>query len=126
MNYYLTTVTYITTGAKSITVGFQPVAAKITIGPKSGSTSILNDSEGCTDGTNQITDFRVQHSGRSYSERFNNRLGCAWEWDTGLNTWVEKVKVALPGSGSAFTATQFNFDALTVNSGYQCKIEVWG
>lgn len=120
MAYFAATVSYNVPGVKTLTVGFQPMGARITVGARNGSNTYAHKSVGITDGTNQFCDTFYQDATRGKTERFNDRLVSHIEWNG--SAWVEKVRVNF----DSFTPTQFKYNVVTPDVNYQFLIEVWG
>lgn len=121
--YFLTTISHNTTGVKTITCGFPPVRAKITVISNGSADPIAHKSEGVTDGTNQICDtFAVKAaSGYSYSDRFNDRLVSFHEFDgSGNPTLVTRANY------DSKNATQFKYNVITANVNCQYRVEIEG
>lgn len=121
MSYFITTISHNTTGVKTITVGFQPLAAHITVGQKTSTAQTMAHlSKGITDGTNQICDTFFADGTRAKTERFSDRLVSHIEHN-GTN-YVEKVRADF----DSFTATELKYNVVTPDVNYQFLIEVWG
>lgn len=120
MAYLVGTSSHATTGIKTITCGFQPIGARITVGQKDGITDAVNRfSVGFTDGTNQfyVTTFRdgtgaqtISGSGKMVSVL--NRVG-------GL------VAEVVQATFNSFTATQLKYNVNTADVNYTFNIEIW-
>jgi hypothetical protein len=123
MQFYTTAVSHGTTGVKTRTVGFQPKGARILIGTVSGGeTDLIHESDGVTDGINQICDsFLHDNTGLSFQDRFTDRLASHYEFD-GSGNPDEVVKVIF----DSFTSTEFKYNVITANGNYQLRVEVWG
>lgn len=121
MSYFLTTASHSTTGVKTITCGFQPIGARITVSAKSGGQTYAHQSVGTTDGTNTVTDSWYQDATRGKTDRYTDRIVSQWEWDSGGSVWSEKTKATF----DSFTATEFKYNVNTADVNYQYFIEVW-
>lgn len=122
MAYFLTTISHSTTGVKTITCGFQPLGARITVSAQSGGQTFAHKSVGVTDGVNQICDHFYQDATRGKTDRFTDRLVSQWDWDAGTSAFVEKTRANFDST----TATQFKYNVITANLNYQYLVEVWG
>jgi len=122
MAYFLTTASYGVTGVKTVTCGFQPLAARITVGSKTGGQTYAHKSVGVTDGTNQVCDWWYQDATRGNTNRNSDRMVNQVEWDSGTSAWVTKTR----SNFDSFTATEFKHNVVTADSNYQYLIEVWG
>lgn len=121
MSYFFGTASYSTANLKTITCGFQPVRAKITIGSiAGGENAIIHQSVGVTDGTNQLCDSFADDGTNLYQNRFTDRMVSHYVFAAGVPTETTKATF------SSFTATQFKFTVNTANVNYQYFIEVWG
>lgn len=120
MSYFTGTIAHGTTGVKTIAVGFQPLAARITVGAKSGSSAVNQRSEGNTDGTQQFFLSNYSDSTSDQSKEGSDRLVSQYERVSG--TLTEKVRVNL----DSFTATQLKYNVVTADANYTLHIEVWG
>jgi hypothetical protein len=119
MSYFMGTVSYGTTGVKTITVGFQPVAAHITVGKKNAASMPAQLSIGVTNGTTtRCNSLYADTSGSQSNE--NAQLVSVLERVSGT------ISETAAATFDSFTATQFKFNVTTANSGYQYMIEVWG
>lgn len=121
MAYYQATISHGTTGVKTRTPGFQPLAAKITVVPFSAATE-LQKSVGTTNGTIQITDTDYVDPNRSKQERFSDRMAHIYKWNSGSSSYDTKFRADF----DSFTATEFKYNVVTADSNYQLLVEVWG
>lgn len=124
MSYAQGTISHSTTGVKTITVGFQPVAAEILVGSDPGSTQVgFRQSFGITDGTNSVCDSAfIDTAAHSKQDRYSDRLVSLWKWDTGTLAFVELTKATF----DSFTATQFKYNVVTPDVNHQYRYRVWG
>lgn len=125
MNYKQGTITHSTTGVKTITCGFQPLAAEIICGgdPAGTQTSINHLSIGTTDGTNQVCDsWALDTANHAKQDRYSDRLVSVWKWDVGTSAFVEEVKATF----DSFTATEFKYNVTTGNANRQFRYRIWG
>lgn len=121
MSYTLSSITHATTGVKTMTVGYQPVRAVLTVRPSpAGSSPIRKASNGVTDGTNQICDSDTVETTRIYQRRFTDRMASIWEYTGGA--WTEVFKITF----DSFTATEFKYNVVIANSAFQVMRETWG
>lgn len=121
MSYTLSSITHATTGVKTMTPGYQPVRAKLTVRPAPGAAvTIRQASDGVTNGTNQICDSDTIETTRIYQRRFTDRMASIWEYTGGA--WTEVFKITF----DSFTATEFKYNVVTANSAYQVMRETWG
>lgn len=119
MAYYSTSASYGTTGVKTITCGFAPVAMRITVGAKSGSTAAGQLSVGSADGTRQVYDSVFSDTTGSQSKSGINKIISHWERVSG--TLTEKVA----GTFDSFTATEGKFNITTADNNYSVHVELW-
>lgn len=121
MSYFLGTASHSTTGVKTITCGFQPTRAKITVVNNGAADPVAHKSVGDWDGTNQITDtWAVDAStADSYSDRFNDRMVGFYEFSAGTPTLVTRA------NHDSTTATAYKYNVITANVNCQYKIELW-
>lgn len=119
MSYFMGTTSYGTTGVKTITCGFQPVGAKITIGAVTGGDTNAQMSVGVTDGTNSVCDSWYQDATRGKQTR-TTELAHVYDWNG--TVFTDDVVISF----DSFTATQFKFNITTVDVNRQLFIEVWG
>lgn len=120
MSYFVGSITHSTTGVKSVTVGFQPVGMRITVGQKDGSTdTTARDAYGVTDGTTSLyrSLFRDGTGGQTVSG--NGKLISVLDRVSGTVTEVIKVTF------DSFTATQVKYNVVTANVNYTLNIEAW-
>jgi hypothetical protein len=121
MQYYRTTISHGTTGTKTVTPGFQPVAAKITVGSMFGATDSVNHlSMGNTNGT--TSSYHSTFSDGSGHQTISGTGKLARHFDRVAGTITEVLTVDTP----SFTATQFQYNVVTANANYQLHVEVWG
>lgn len=121
MAYYATTISHGSTGTKTVTPGFQPQRAKITVGSQFGSTdSVTHMSSGWTDGTNQFYHSLFADGTGRQTISGSNKLVSHFERVSGSITSV------LDATFNSFTATQFKYNVNTANANYQLYVEVWG
>lgn len=123
MNNYLTTVSHNSTGVKTITCGFQPKGARITVSRNGVGDTLSHLSQGVTDGTNQVcsTNAADPANGYGYSDRFGDRMVGFYGFD------VSGAPLELTRANfSAFTATEFKYDVITKNVNCQYLVEIWG
>lgn len=117
-NYYTTRATYGTTGVKTITCGFQPVAMRITVAGKGGSAAVVQRSEGTADGTRQNYDSIYWDSSGGHTKDGNTKMISHWERVAGVLTEVIAI------SFDSFTATEGKFNVTTADNNYSVKIEL--
>lgn len=120
MNYFLGTITHSTTGAKSVTTGFQAHKINIKVCAVSGGDTHAQVSEGKVDAVNnvQICDTWYQDATRGFQpDRYTDRVVSVIGW-TGA-AWVELVKITYTG----VTATAIQYTVNTITAGYQLEIE---
>lgn len=120
MAYSLTTGSHGSTGVKTVTVGFQPYRAKITVSAVVGGDTNAQESVGTTDGTLEICNAWYQDATRGKQNRFTNRMVNVYDWNGAA--FVDKVVATF----DSFTATEFKYNVTTADSNYQFMIEVWG
>lgn len=121
MNYYAGTISHGSTGIKTITCGFQPVSAKITVSAQFSTTdSVLHKSEGWTNGTNQF--YNTIFSDATGRQTISGSSKMVSHYDRVAGTITEVVNVTF----NSFTATQFKYNVNTANANYQLFVEVWG
>lgn len=127
MNYYHRTNAHGTNGVKTITCGFQPVKAKLTVtGLFSATPDLTTDSDnhksvGTTDGTRQ-------HCNTNYSDGSSNNITISD--DTKMIRHIEEVSgvptevmtIAL----DSFTATAFKYNVIKFDANYNILIEIEG
>jgi len=120
--YYNTTVTPTSTGVKTITCGFPPVAMKITLSAKSvGGDSYLHQSVGQCDNSGYSTCASLfQDATGSQTYKSVTKMVSHYERVSGTITEVNSATF------SAFTATEGKFNVTLVSSAYQYNIELWG
>lgn len=121
MAVYYTTISEGTTGVKTITPGFQPQEADITVSSQFGTTNTtLKYSYGSTDGTAQFNDsLFVDGTGRQCRST-TDRIVSVYERISGTLTEVLRVNL------DSFTATQFKYNVSIANVNYQLKIRIRG
>lgn len=123
MNYKQGTISHATTGVKTITCGWQPLAAEIIVGGKPGTTQTVSHlSFGTTDGTNQVVDTFYSDASRDKQERYSDRIVSIYEWDAGTSAYVEKARANF----DSFTATEFKYNVITADANYQFRYRIWG
>jgi len=121
LSYSRDTISHGTTGVKTMTVGFQPVKARLVARIAPGSDSpIIFRCEGNTNGTNQNGDTFTAESTRVYQRTYTDRMISISEWNG--SAWVETFKITF----DSFTATEFKYNVVTANSGFQLLREVEG
>jgi hypothetical protein len=118
MSYFAGTVSHSTTGVKTITCGFQPTRARITITKGTASTN-LHQSVGKWDGTNQITDTIATDGVNAYSDRFTDRMAALYNFVAGLPNLLTRV------NHDSVTATEYKYNVITANVNCQLLIELW-
>jgi len=119
MAYYTTRAAYNTTGVKTITCGFQPVAMRITVAGKNGSSSVVQRSEGTADGTRQNYDCIYWDASGGHTKDGNTKMISHWERVSGTLTEV------IAGTFDSFTATEGKFNLSAATNTYTLKIELW-
>lgn len=119
MSYYTTRATYGTTGVKTITCGFQPVAMRITVASKNGSSSVVQLSTGTADGTRQNYESIYWDSTGGHTKDNNTKMISQWERVSGTLTEV------VAGTFDSFTSTEGKFNLSTASNAYTLKIELW-
>lgn len=121
MNYFVGTISHGTTGVKTITCGFQPIGARITVGQKTLTTqNFSHKSVGVTDGATQICDTFYQDTTAGSTQRSNAKLVSVLENSAGTITEVAAAAF------DSFTATALKYNVTTANSAYQYLVEIWG
>lgn len=122
MSYFLSTISHSSTGVKTITCGFQPTRAKITVSCNGSGDDIARQSVGVTDMTNQICDTFAVDAGSnfSYGDRFSDRMVGFYDFDGSGNP----VVLTRANHDSA-TATQYKYNVITANVNCQYKVELW-
>lgn len=121
MSYYATTISHGSTGTKTITCGFLPLQAKITVSAQFGTTDgVIHKSEGWTNGTNAF-----------YNTIFSDATGRQTICGTGkLVSHYDRVGGVITeivnATFNSFTATQFKYNVVTADANYQFFVEVWG
>lgn len=121
MAYTLETTNHGTTGVKTMTVGYQPLKARITVRPQPGATgTIRKASNGVTDGTLQYTDSDTVETTRIFQRRFTDRMASVWEYTGGA--WTEVFRINF----DSFTATEFKYNVIIANLGMQVMRETEG
>ena len=118
--YYTTRSSYGTTGVKTITCGFQPVAMRITVGAKSGLATTTNQKcVGTADGARQNYVSTFSDSSFNQTKDSNDKMIRHYENVAGVLTEV------VTGTFDSFTATQGKFNLSLANSNYSLTIELW-
>lgn len=118
MSYFLTTASHSTTGVKTLTPGFQPTRARITV-TKGPSSSIAHQSVGKWDGTNQITDTISTDGTTAYADRFNDRMVSLYNFSAGSPNLLTRA------NHDSVTATEYKYNVITANVNCQYLIECW-
>lgn len=121
MAYFTGTISHGTTGTKTITCGFAPIYAKITVAAQVGTVDgVIHKSEGWTDGT-------VQYYNTIYSDTTGHQTICG---NTKLVSHYARVGGVITeiinATFNSFTATQFKYNVNTANANYQYFVEIWG
>lgn len=117
------TVTYGSTGIKTITCGWQPLGAEFFVEPGPGSTyTTIERSVGVTDGTNQSCTQEYTDPSRSRMERFTDRLADIRKWNSGTSVYDQKFMTAL----DSFTATEVKHNVTVFDTTYQLRYKIWG
>lgn len=119
MSYFMTTVSHATTGVKSVTPGFQPIGARITVSSAGTSQAVGHFSQGITDGTHQC-----------FNSTFSDVNGSSsWQGITKMVSHYERVSGTLTEvlaiSFDSFNATQFKYNVGTANVNYSITVEAW-
>lgn len=127
MNYFVTAVTHITTGTKTITCGFQPKGLRITASQRSTNLdNLVRQSVGMSDGTNQVCSSQFYDGSSGGGPlRYIDRIASVRNRVSGTVTEVHAAHV--DQSVAAWTATEVKYIVDTADSsGYQYQVEVWG
>lgn len=120
MSYFTGSTSHNTTGIKTVTVGFQPIGMRMTVGQKDGATDTTTRyAWGVTDGTNQfsVTTFR-DGTGAQTTTTASKLLSV---FDRSGGVIAEVVQVTF----NSFTATQVKYNVNTANVNYTIIIEAW-
>lgn len=121
MAYFQTTVSHSSTGVKTISPGFTPLAAEFVVSQKNPTTENFSHlSLGCTDGTTQIYNSIFQDTtggssvqGTDHLVRHRVRSG---------GTIIDKLVWDL----DSFTATDVKYNVVTADVGYPVTVKIWG
>lgn len=119
MSYYTARTTYGTTGIKTINCGFQPAGMRLTVAGKASSSTVVQFSQGVSDGTRQSYESLYSDSTGRQTKDGNTKMISHWERIAGVLTEVYSVAF------DSFTATEGKFNIGTVSNNYSIKIELW-
>jgi hypothetical protein len=119
MSYYTTRAAYGTTGVKTITCGFQPVAMRITVSGKGSNAPVVQLSTGTADGTRQNYEAIYWDGSGGHTKDGNTKIISQWERVAGTLTEV------VAGTFDSFTATEGKFNLSAANNNYALKVELW-
>src|SRR5882724_11972352 len=108
MGYFMGTVSHGTTGVKTITVGFQPTRARITV-TKGPNSTLAHQSVGKWDGTNQITDTISTDGTSAYNDRFTDRMVSLYNFSAGSPNLLTRA------NHDSVTATEYKYNVITAN-----------
>lgn len=120
MSYFTGTAAHSTTGVKTVSVGFQPVGMRITVGQKVGTAQgFAHKSVGIADGTNQFYDAFFEDTTGGKTVSGSTKLVSHWERVTGTITEILTVTF------DSFTATEVKYNVTLANVNYNLLIEAW-
>lgn len=119
MSYYTTRTGYGTTGVKTITCGFQPVAMRITVGGKASNAAVIQQCIGTADATRQNFVSIYGDSTGFKTIDGNTKIISIYERVSG--TLTEKVAATF----DSFTATEGKFNITTADNNYALTVELW-
>jgi hypothetical protein len=118
MSYYAGTVTYGSTGLKTLNIGFQPERINITVCQKFNTNDGYHHlSVGRADGTRQSVNSTFQDTAGGISINSTSKCVSHYERLAGVITEV------LAANFDSFTATGFKLNVTTANANYQLFIE---
>jgi hypothetical protein len=121
MAYFTGTIAHGTTGTKTITVGFQPMGMRITVGASFGTgDNYSHRSTGVADGSWQYVDSFFQDSTGGKTVSTDTKLVSHYERVGGVITEV------LSATFNSFTATQVKYNITKATPAYNLLVEVWG
>lgn len=120
MAYKCSTTTFGSTGVKTLTLGFQPIGFRVTIGSGFGASSnYIQYSVGWGDGTNQFNHTIYDDNTTQYQDTSSSKVISLFD-DLGAGP-VEVLQATF----NSFTATQLKLTCNTANAAYQVFYEAW-
>lgn len=121
VNYFYGTVAFSTNGVKAVTVGFQAIGYRLTIGEVFGGTdNFVHMSVGGTDGTDHYCNSTYKDNTGGLTRTVDNRVISHFERVAGALTEI------MEASHDSITATQIKFNMLLANIDYNIQVEAWG
>jgi len=121
MAYFVGTIAHGSTGTKTVSVGFQPLGMRITVGQKFGTAqNFAHSSIGVSDGVDQYCTSIYQDTTGGLTKSVDDKLISHYDRVGGTLTEV------LAGTINSFTATQVKYNITTANANYNLLIEAWG
>ena len=132
MPYFVTALTHSTSGAKSVTCGFQPKGLRITASQRStNNDNLVRESVGMSDGTNQVCTSQFYDGGTGGSGtngvgplKFIDRVVSVRDRSGGIVSEVAAAHVDT--SVAPWTSTAVGYVVDIGNSSYQYQLDVWG
>lgn len=121
MPYFCGTIAHGSTGTKTISVGFQPVALKITVAQRyQANQGFTHMSMGSSNGVKQHCDSIFQDTSGGLTLSSDMKLISHYE------RVGETITEVLAGTVHSFTTGQVKYNITTANANYNLFIEIWG
>lgn len=118
MNYFTGTISYSSTGTKTLSIGFQPTLLRITVSSSfGGADSYVHYCTGWTDGTSSF--YHSLFADGSGRQSINGSGKLVSHYERSGSTLTEVLAVTF----NSFTATQAKINVTTANPNYQLFIE---
>jgi hypothetical protein len=125
MAYKRTTISFGTTGVKSVSSPFVPVGCRITLGSKVNATDPCNHlSIGNSNGTTQSYHSTFSDGTSHQTKSGTNKIVSHYERVAGVLT--EKVVARIDTVAAPWSATDIQFVVDTADANYQFHVEIWG